>query len=285
MTYYPRKLNLSIFDDKDKLLFTCDEKTKLNFNTSESVSGAVGECNLSIVGLRPEKITFLSNYKSLMFGDFKKIKVLLSAGYTNQYNAIFSGQICEAISDFNTPEYTINLKVANGYYNNNEYYKEDYPSQVKLTKILNDLAEKVVCNIYKAPSFEDYDFENFSYNEPFYTILRKLSQITNKDIYYSNNTIYAKERGSKIDNKKVVIYGFKNLIGTPTPTPIGCDFDVRLNPNIYTGKVVQVESRRMNFLNRVKYVVQSISHSGDTYGSDWKTHIKTIIEGNLYEKS
>jgi hypothetical protein len=282
---FQRKLKLQIYDDKNKLLFNCDEQTKISFNTSESVSGAVSECNLSIVGLRPDKITFLSNYKSLLFGDFQRIKVILYGGYSNQYNCIFSGQITEAVSEFNTADYVINLKVANGYFENNEYMLLEYGNEITLKQLLNDIAGKIAWGTNYSNLLEDITLPNYSNNLPLYSHLRTLSDTTNTDIYTSNNVIYAKKRGWRLDNKKAIIYGFKNLVGTPTPTPIGCELTIRMNPNIYTGQVLRVESQRMKFLNGVDYIVSSFNHVGDTYGAEWTTHINTIIKDNIYATS
>lgn len=278
--YNPRKLSLRILNDKNREIFFKDEKTKISFNTSESVSGAVGEANIQIIGLPVEQMSLLSNYKSVYHNNFKRTKVILWGGYANNFNGIFSGQIIEAASNFNDVNYELSLKVANGYFENHEYIVSDKLD--RLSDVLKDLANKVGWGVNIRPGTDFVFNGTYSNTAPILTHLRVLAQESNTDIWASNNMIFCKPRGVSLNNKGLAVFGVKDLIGSPTQTRAGCELNIRMNPSIYSGQKIQVESKRITFLNNINFIVQSFNHSGDTYGGEWLTHINTITENNIY---
>lgn len=63
------------------------------------------------------------------------------------------------------------------------------------------------------------------------------------------------------------------MIGLPSPTVMGCDVDIFLDPTIERLDVVKIESEAIPKVNGLYYVM-SARHTGELRGSDWKTRLQ-----------
>lgn len=86
----------------------------------------------------------------------------------------------------------------------------------------------------------------------------------------------------------IAVSSATGLIGSPTITEVGVDFDVLLNPDINPGRSVQIRSigsntaigdrrffRESRTIGEGSYKVRSVVHSGDNFDGDYVSAVKT----------
>ena len=126
--------------------------------------------------------------------------------------------------------------------------------------------------------------QGLSFAGPVNEILDKLSRIYGFSWRVENKVFYA------IDDGKAFRTGVKPIISTesgwllraepmlagPMQQRTGVTIHSLLNPYVRAGGLVTLESDLNPSLNR-DYVVHNLSHSGDTHGQDWSTHIESWV--------
>lgn len=105
----------------------------------------------------------------------------------------------------------------------------------------------------------------------------------------SNNIIWCNPiTYDELPAKKLWVDYKTNLIGSIQPTELGFECDITLTPYINRSYVIflnNVSFPRLNtdIKNKDKfYTLVGFSHSGDTYGNDWRTHL-VCVRQDLYK--
>ncbi len=268
--------------NKTNILSRLDANYKISFTTSETVSGAVNETNIEISGLTNETMLYLStSFTEWIEGSIRN-EIILDAGYDSLHGVIFDGDVIEAIPNLDQADYTIKLKCMS-YYDkmNNEQFSFSFPGSVPATVIAGAFAAKLGFGFFSDVENEIF-VDNYNYiNKNIVQHLRNLANISGLDVYTSQNMVFIKTRGKPLRRYPVLRLDYRDFIGSPEPTPLGCNVRIKLNPSIATGQRVLVKSLKFKTLESVGYVIQSYSHSGDTKGSKWQTNI-TLIREDFY---
>lgn len=268
--------------NKTNILSKLDANYKISFTTSETVSGAVNETNIEISGLTNETMLHLSTSFTEWIEESIRNEIILDAGYDSLHGVIFDGDIYEAIPNLDQADYSIKLKCMS-YYDkmNNDQYSFSFQGSIPATQIAQEFAAKLGFGFFADVENEVY-VENYNYiNKNIIQHLRNLANISGLDVYISQNMVFIKTRGRPLTRYPILKLGYMDFIGSPEPTPLGCNVRIRLNPSIATGQRVLVKSLKFPTLESVGYVVQSFSHSGDTKGSKWQTNV-TLIREDFY---
>lgn len=267
---------------KTNILSTLNKDYKISFTTSETVSGAVNETNIEISGLTRDKMLYLSTSFTEWINGSIRNEIILDAGYDNLHGVIFRGDIIEAVPNLNQADYSIKLKCMSYYEKmNNEAFSFSFPGSIHAAEIAQAFASKLGFGFIEALDSAVY-VDNYTYSDAnIIQHIRNLSNITGLDCYISQSTVFLKERGKPIDRYPAITIDYYNLIGSPEPTPLGCNVTLRLNSAIASGQRVLVKSLKFPTLASVGYVVQSFSHSGDTKGNKWQTNV-TLIREDFY---
>lgn len=267
---------------KTNILSKLDANYKISFTTSETVSGAVNETNVEISGLKPETMLYLSTSFTEWLENSPRNEIVIDAGYDSLHGVIFKGDVIEAIPNLDQADYSIKLKCMS-YYDkmNNEQFSFSFPGSVPATVIAQAFAAQLGFGFFSDVE-TDIFVDNYNYiNKNIIQHLRNLANISGLDVYISQNMVFIKTRGKPLKRFPVLKLGYKDFIGSPEPTPLGCNVRIKLNPSIATGQRVFVKSLKFTTLESVGYVVQSYSHSGDTKGSKWQTNV-TLIREDFY---
>jgi hypothetical protein len=276
-----RYLGINLFLNAKNMNLKINENMKISFNTSDTVSGAVSEANIDIVGLNREDIAFLSSSTNQYSGNYKQNKIDIIAGYDNQQGRIFSGNLTEATPNLNTADYSVQIKAVSGFYEslgNPLSIARDGKTKVEeLAKIMADNLNIPLNNNLK----NTYYIENYGYSKTITEHLRLLSDLVNIDVYQSNGELFLKERTQPLNLKPFKISYKSNIIGSPETTPTGCNVNIKLNPHLKTGQQIEVESLKFPLLNTEKYILTTLSHSGDTKGNQWQSYLK-LIKKSIY---
>lgn len=260
-----------------------DVSYKISFQTSETVSGAVNELNLELNGLTVDNMLYYATtynqfHQNPVFND-----IVVTAGYDNFNGIIFEGNITEAIPDMNTADYSLRLKAISWYEEmNNEIKSYSYQGETPVNKILQDIASRQGM-LLQSQIGDDISVTDFTLNNvSFIQTLRELSTMKGIDIWSVNGRIFAKQRGEPLEEISPITIDERNMIGIPTPTNIGCDVSIKLNPAIVTGQFVRLKSKKFPQLNTYSYNIQTLSHGGDTKSNKWQTNLH-LIRTDIYK--
>ena len=284
-----RYLKLTIYQgaDKKKVISVLDDRAKISFDTSESVSGAMNECNCSISGLTKEKMLYLSTSTSAWVNERIRNRIVIEAGYDNNRNIVFDGIISDANPDLSNPDFLIQMKAISAYDIMTDMVKSySFGGAVPASEIARAIAKDAGLGFENGLE-EDVIINNYNYtNNSIISHLRYLSSIpkTPLDIWITNNVVKIKNRGKpfKSTTAKIPLISYKtNMIGSPQPNDMGCVVKVRMSSQWRSGQEVSLESIRFKALNSTNYVIQTFHHSGNTRGANWHTNL-TLIRKDIY---
>ena len=271
-----RYLKLELFDGRNKeikFISELDIRSKITFNTTATVSGAIQEANIVIYGLTVEKMIYLATSCTPWTKNNIFNTINIYGGYFNKYGLLFSGNIIEAIPNFDNANYNITLKCNSGFNNMlNTIVNYSFKGTTNLITILQQIANKLgfcLINNLKQTSILQH--------------IRNLAEITNTDIYIENQYLIVKTKGINIENSsyKTLKVDKLNLIGNIKITAIGCNLSIKLNPYLISGQAVLIDSVKYPQLKNNTFVIQTIAHEGDTKGVNWKSNL-VLIKQDLY---
>ena len=251
-------------------------ESKISFDTSASVSGSLNEANIQITGL--DRPTML--YLATCYNQYNRIlnHVTIDAGYENNHGVIFDGNIVSAIPNLNNENYSISLKAVAGFENlldGNPIISKQ--GKVAVADILYEIAinNGLVLRNTAKPVYIDGYVDN---GEGVAEKIRKLSDMTGLNIYIDGKTLNCNPHDMGKERSEFII-NYKNMVGSPRPTPIGAEVTIRMNPSLTTGSPVRLTSLKFPQLGDNSYFVQTVSHKGDTKGNDWVTNVYLIRQG------
>lgn len=272
----------------DNVLAKMDVNVNVSFSTSAAVYGQSPEANISIIGLKPDKIAHLATSYNAYAKNRIFNSIRIDAGYDNKHGILYTGTIIEATPNLTTADYNINLKCISYWnYQKHDIISKNYDGKKDLKEICSDLAKKfdlgLDYNINEKIEISDFGYRD---SNPV-NIMRNLANTAAVNIWLESAQ---SEKGLMVvaprdDQRKGQSYviNAKNMIGAPVPTAIGCDVDVRMDSSIQAGIPARIESIKFPILNSLEYFINSFSHSGQTKGNKWVTHL-SLTRRKLYEK-
>jgi len=287
-----RYLKLTLYkgrnDKKEvKVLSDLDISFNISFDTSATVSGAVNEGNIKIGGLTRDTMVYLATSTTPWTKNIIQNQITIDAGYEGNHAVIFDGNIIEATPNLDSPNYTISIK-AKAYYQVlvNENISLSFKGQVPASKIAQEIAKRLSFVFFNGLTEDvmvtDYQLKDASPLQH----ARNLAQITGLDVFVDRNRLFIKHKGTPIlesNDKNILKISDDKMIGAPIPNAMGCDLSVRLDPSIMTGQEVELQSKKFPTLNSTNYIIQTISHHGETRGNNWRTKL-VMLRKDLYEQ-
>lgn len=244
---------------------------RIEFNIEKSVKGAPSNGEIVVYGLPLSDIALISTNFNPQNGQLNPSFVSLSVGYDNNLSEILSGNIVLATPNVDTAESYVVLQVQNGYLNNLENNEIMFSME---NATLKDIAENIAKNNNaslefkgKNPNVGNYAF----YGSPFLQIKRFRDSFPDKQIFLDNNKLFVLDLDFK-SNKIFKINQETGLIGTPSPTAIGCEIQTLLNPFMNVGDSINLKSNKLPQLDGV-YSILQLSHVGSNRGNQWLSKI------------
>lgn len=280
---YSASDNNSVEKSNKTVFSLLDINSKITFKTTNSVSGGFSEANITINGLNPDKMAYLASISTQWLATAEKNKISIDAGYEQSgHNIIFQGILTEAIPNLDSANYSITLKAQSMFFDQlNNIKSYSFQGDIKASEIANQFAKDLGFVFVNSLKNDNITVSNYQTKDKSITEnIRYLASITGLDVFVENNRLYIKESGVGLDNSKVPVLTVdsSNMIGSPKITPQGVNVKIRLNPQVITGQIVEVKSVRFETINTQKFVLQSVSYTGDTKGNDWTTHLTLIRE-------
>lgn len=286
-----RYFRLRLFDGRktlreNRVLSDLDMRAKVTFNTTESVSGAVSEANITINGLTREKMTFLSTTSMIWAQPRIQNEIIIEAGYVGQSGIIFTGNIIQAVPSLDNADYGITVKALSSFNIMLDTVKSySFKGSVSVSEIAGKFARDtglILQDGIKDPTLKVTDF--FTHNKSVIENIRILARIAGINIWPAKGRLNMARIGESLPNVQPYKVNSENMIGSPQPTDSGCKVKVRLDPSLMTGTAVTLESLKFPELNEEEYVLQTLFYSGDTKGSDWSATLNLVKKGIINVK-
>lgn len=266
---------------KVDILSKLTQRTKISFDTSETVSGAANETSINITGLNREVMLSLATAFNQWVENPIHNRITVDAGYENLHGIIFDGEILEALPNLDVADFSIQLRCMSNYAEMlNNTFSLSYNGDKKASEIAQDIATRSE-QIFINGLTKDVIVTDYSYNDKnAYQHVRNLSKITGLDVWITNGRLTIKNRFKQLAKAKTFFVNSSNMIGSPQPSALGCNVKIRLNSSIEDGMIVKIDSFKFPQLNSYEYTIQTFSQHGDTKGSNWYTNL-TLVRTNI----
>lgn len=288
-----RYLSLKLFDGRNiddlkprEILVFADVNANVSFSTTTSNFGLASQANITIVGLKPETMAFLSTAYRQWEEQPIFNEVRIEAGYDNNHGLIYDGTIIEAITNLNNANFSISLKCISLYNERSEKkISLSFEGKTKVSEIVDVIAKQIGAVPKYTEAAGNVEIESYSLsNASPIEHLRYVAVSTGLNVYVDKNGLCVKKPNEPATGIQPLEVDDKIIIGAPIPTAQGCNVSIRMNPNVSGGQVVKLTSTRFPQVNAKDYIVGTYYHTGETKGGKWETHLNLVRE-KFYDKA
>jgi hypothetical protein len=278
--YYDRRYELKI-NDETLIEPRAGRQFKCVFNVLIDFGGFNSFADIAIYNL--------SNATILAYIE-RGLDVELRAGYVDNIDLIFRGNIANVLKERDGPDAITRLIVRSGFRPNRVISNSAFGKGVKLVEVL----KKAVSDMGYAIEINDPDFQDefkggfLLTGDPKKNIEKMADQFGFQTVV-ENNRVVILRNGTNRDTTPIPINQENGMEGIPEITEIGSDVVTRLNPKVKIGGQIDIQSelKSFNFNNLYFqdipesagtgiYDIFKINHEGDTHGSTWSTKINGV---------
>lgn len=250
-------------------LQSADESLKIDFSVTSSTDGGFSQGSITLTGLKRDDIAFLSTNYDSKTGELRKAGAKLEAGYFNGLYEILKGEIVEATPNLSGSDFTLDLTIQSGAWNNIDFSVCDsFNGAMSFKTICERVAQnnKVALEFKtdENPILQDYSFKGTPFQQ-----IENLRKYAKSNIFLKNAKlcVFSDNQSpysiTKIDYKS-------GLLGSPKPTPLGCEIKCLMNTALQVGQFVELETLKIPQLNG-NYRIIEMTHSGSNRGKEWQT--------------
>jgi hypothetical protein len=280
-----RYLRIKIIKGSSELLNVLTEEMRVKFNTTAAVTGAMTEANIVISGIKVDNMFTVSTSTTQWIKNWVQNHIIIEAGTYKNHAKIFEGTIMQAQPDLTSADYTITIKAMTGFGTITEPKSYSFAGTVPVSTIARQLANDNGLAFVDGIKDDSIRITDFTARETsLVEITRELANATGTDIYVQNGRMYLKRQGDVLKNNGTLVIRSEEIVGIVEPNQLGCNVKVRMNVGARTGMQVKLNSIRYPILNAQNYYLQTISHSGDTFGADWYTTLELVKLGLGFRK-
>lgn len=264
---FGRKLKLLIQIDKDLKEYT---DLRINFNVNKG-KAKEEKANITIYGLNLidiQKLCTNFDYKS---GKSKPNKIILEAGYQNDFGKIFDGAIMECEPKLGGADYQVNIKAQAGFYNGSVRRE---PISIINAK-LSDIARSIASQYNVALQFECTDKEvgDYSFNGSVKDQFAKFTKEYGVKAWVENGILTITDKDRPKNTQATLLRNDSGLIGDPIPTAKGVNLVTLLRASFSIGSKLKCEFTKFPSLNG-DYQILTLTHKGSNYGNDFTTQVE-----------
>jgi hypothetical protein len=269
-----------LLDDEVFIEATSDKQFRIVFNVLLDLGGYNTYADIAINNLSNSTIAKVK----------KGSKITLKAGYKNQIETIFTGNIRNTIKEREGAS-TVFRMICHGYNEKpivNQSFEKGVPAVEVVKACTAKLGLAVVMNNDDFSSESDYAGGCTLTGDAVKT-LDGLAKSHNFDYIIENEKVVVVKKDKTRNTPVTKVSRFTGMEGIPRITEIGCDVTTRLNPRLRIGGLISIESEYKSFafsnvyFNDIpetagegEYKIQRLNYIGDSWGDSWSTSIVGI---------
>jgi len=261
---------------------------RVSFNIQKS-GVAINTAEIKIYNLNKDTLEFFST---------KGVQIEFSAGYIDNKVLIFKGEIVSVLTEKQAPDHITTINSSSGLTStkssfSNTVINKDESVADAVKKLLKDITNLETGFVDKIPECKKW-IRSQTISGNTFDILDRLGTECGFTINVDDDKVEIHKHDYEPKGKNVIILNSSTgLIGIPSSTEIGVDFQALLNPNLVPNKGVQIESKSYSlgvsnagFYDRKlfkdgRYGILTTNFIGDTNGSDWYAKCKTRYWGGV----
>ncbi len=264
-------------------IYELTEDMRVKFNTVAACSGALTECNAVITGLDVATMFSISTSATQWVKNWFQHEIVIEGGYYGNSSTLFRGTIIDATANLDNADYTLTIKAMSGFGAATTPLSYSVSGAVPVSQIARELAARYNLAFVDNLHDDTIKINNFSIQEQnLTTAMREISRTVPVDVYEDNGRLIIKRAMSLSDGAPLLTITSHTLVGAPQPTVTGCKVKVLMRHGCQTGQPVKLYSEKYPKFNSVNFYLQTLAHSGDTFGSDWFTELELVKVGLGY---
>ena len=252
--------------------------------------GVPAEAYIDIYNLNRDDLQFLTTSAATWMS--QQTLIQLYAGYDDDVNLIFGGQIMEAPPQ-GYPDLALHIRCLTGM----DWMSKSIDVQkanIKMGDLIDYISSvtgypvNIPAALRRSNEFLNKKIDEFSYTGSVYNLLDKIQSmaggfsIGGKSVFLSsyNDNTYVWNTEQKQEGKTLYISKGTGMVGVPELTAVGANVRTLLNTKVRTGDVVYLHSDRVPRADG-QYYVTSILHEGELRGTAWYTTLGCTRVGGL----
>ena len=267
MKNFGRKIGLLVADESGKALDLSG--FRVLFSVEKTAAEQPNKAHIEITNLSETTASYLLN------GDLKRI--VLQAGYEDNYGVIFDGNIISASRTIDGTESTTIIDAGDG---DNAYsfaiVNKTVASGYTNKDIANALGKSMEDRGVRGVDAQGVDEEIkyprgrvlFGATRDFARALAKTTEC--QWSIQDGQVVFCKKTSAREGGLAFLLSPQSGLIGSPVSDKDGVSAISCLNPQLKIYDPLQIKSR---FVNGT-YKILTVKHSGDTHGNAWQTEVK-----------
>lgn len=251
-----------------------EQSLHLEFRCEASAHQAPSNGELTIHGLEGQVISAMCTNYIPSTGALKFSMIKLEAGYRDAVNTVLVGNIIQAVPNFTSSVPSVKLTIMSGLSQNqqNEYQTITFNGITTLRAILTKLCSMNGWVLKYSNTVPNRTLEDYTYKgAPFSQIQKLRTYWDDVNIYLINSTLYC-TNANEIPTTKTILNAATGLLGSPEPSPIGCNVRILMNTMLVPGDVVDIDSFRIPQLNGL-YKLITVAHIGSSRGDAWYSNL------------
>ena len=254
----------------------------LNIRFSTKVHSSVGapsNAYIDVFNLNRTDMDYLATSASTYLKKQRFFR--LYAGYEDDVNLVFSGQLLEALPEGN-PDVILKIKGLSSlkWWGENMSVSKDNTNMLDLISTATEEMGYVldVDDATRNSELLSRTKESYSYTGSPMGLLEDI-EAEMGGVYADEKSIYVVPENETVHvyspalvNYKKILLINKNtgMIGIPAPTVAGCTVKILMNTSIRCGDMIELKSERIPSING-RYFVISLAHDGEVRGKNWYT--------------
>ena len=253
-------------------------------------SGVSSQATIDVYNLNRDDLEFLSTTVKTLAQ--KQNLIQLYAGYDNNVQLLFSGQVFEATPQ-GYPDVVLKIRGLSDMKwqgVNLELQKSDFKVIDLIDRAGKEMGYQVNIDsgLRGNNPLLNKEIKDWSFTGSPMELLEKVQDMVGGisadpqtvAINISNGQINVWSPSVQNQEKKLVISKKTGMIGLPRPTGTGCSVTILMNNGITTGDLVSVKSERVKILSG-DYYVMGITHEGELRGRNWYSTLELANVSNF----
>ena len=245
---------------------TLIEKLRINFDVTKTNESNPNRSKIEVYNL--------SEQTRSLFED-KKTRLVLEAGYVNTVATIFQGNITKAYHKRDGTDIITTAELGDG---DNRYRNarmdKGFPPGISADQVIKDISDELGLPISSKKGVPNFKYANgLALSSVVRNHLDMLAAKFNFEWSIQDETLQIIPRGEGTDDGIILISSSSGLVGSPSKVDKGVEFETLLMPTLRPGRRVQLESK---FVNGI-FKLRTVAHVGDSHTGTFRSKNEATI--------